>query len=127
MTEHRTSILVVDDDDDIRFDLRQVLEDEGYHVMTARHGKEALERLREGDRPCLILLDLMMPVMDGTEFLEHQRGDPAIANVPVVVVTAFVDRAGGLHTAGLIPKPVEIDPLLSTVRTHCGQSPDRRT
>jgi CheY-like chemotaxis protein len=82
-------LLVVDDDPAIRETLADLLQDEGYVVMTAINGKEALTRLRAGSaRPCVILLDLMMPVMSGAEFYAEMRSDPALADIPVVVISA---------------------------------------
>ena len=79
-----SGILVVDDDPDIRDSLREVLEDEGYGTSCVANGREALDFLRSGKRPCVILLDLMMPVMDGWQFLEEQKRDPALAAIPVL-------------------------------------------
>lgn len=81
-------ILVVEDDSDIRETLQQVLELEGYRVATAANGHEGLAALETGERPSLILLDLMMPVMSGAEMLDHLRTDERLADIPVVVVTA---------------------------------------
>jgi CheY-like chemotaxis protein len=85
------SILVVEDDADLRNTLAVVLEEEGFHVATAGNGKAAMEVLRRGFHADLILLDLMMPEMNGWEFraLQRAESDPAIASVPVVVVSAF--------------------------------------
>lgn len=118
MKQPKTTILVVDDDEDIRFDLREVLEEAGHAVVTARHGQDALEVLQYIEPPSLILLDLMMPLMDGLEFLEHQRRDPKIADIPVIVVTAFMDKAAQLQTHGLIPKPVELETLMSATEPY---------
>src|SRR5689334_6104245 len=83
------TILVVDDDEDILEALRDLLRDEGYDVVAARDGRTALERLRGGLRPRLILLDLMMPTMNGYEFRREQRADPALAGIPTIVVIFF--------------------------------------
>ena len=85
-------VLVVDDDDGIRHALQQVFEDEGYEVSTASNGRDALDKIEQmglAGPPCVIVLDLMMPVMDGREFLTHRTGDPSLRAVPVVVVSAF--------------------------------------
>src|SRR2546423_10696788 len=82
-------LLVVDDDPGIRESLAELLHDEGYVVLTAINGQDALARLRtSGDRPCVILLDLMMPVMSGSEFYTEMRNDPALADIPVVIISA---------------------------------------
>ena len=115
VTEH--TILVVEDDTDVRESIREVLEDAGYHVATAANGKEGLDRL-ECARPSLILLDLMMPVMSGPELLAilQQRG----SDVPVVVVSAYCDHADeSAGVSGFISKPVRLQKLLDTVREYC--------
>src|SRR5882672_11652695 len=81
-------VLVIDDDPDIRWTMAEVLEDWGYLVATAAHGKDALEQLQAGVRPCLILLDLTMPVMNGYEFRAAQRANPEYAAIPTVVLSA---------------------------------------
>lgn len=108
-------VLLVDDDPLIRDTFRDVLESEGYEVQTAQHGLDALEKLRAGARPRVILLDLMMPVMDGWSFRAEQQRDPSIAGIPVVVVSAVSDlgtRAGTLKAAALLAKPPEMDALV---------------
>jgi CheY-like chemotaxis protein len=81
-------ILVVDDDRAIRDALRLLLEEDGYRVKVARDGREALELLRSAPPPCVILLDLMMPEMDGKEFLRLKNRNPVLAEIPVCVMTA---------------------------------------
>jgi CheY-like chemotaxis protein len=112
-------VLVVEDDKDIRETLQQVLELEGYRVTTATNGKEGLESLKGIDRPCVILLDLMMPVMNGWEFLEAHRTDTTLATIPVVVVSAAGDKAKSAPAAGFIKKPVDLESLLNVVRRYC--------
>jgi CheY-like chemotaxis protein len=115
-------ILVVDDDEDTRNSMAMVLELQGYGVVTAANGQEALERLRDADLPCLILLDLMMPVLDGWQFRDQQRQDPALAPIPVVVVSAhgaLDEKAAALDAAAYLRKPIELDQLLNTVQRHC--------
>src|SRR5205085_12014163 len=86
-------VLVVEDDHDVREALVEALEASDYHPMAAANGSEALQRLRSGSEPpCVILLDVMMPVMDGREFREEQRRDPALAEIPVVVLSAHGDK-----------------------------------
>jgi len=113
-------ILIVDDDDDIRLALAEVLEDEGYQVKTAANGNEALALLRSSESPCMILLDLMMPVMDGWAFREHQLKDPALADIPVYVISAAGNVAGApVPKDRFIPKPIMLDHLLSLVEEAC--------
>ncbi|MDC3960300.1 response regulator [Polyangium jinanense] len=96
-----------------------VLAEEGYRVLEAANGAEALSRLHDGPLPDLILLDLMMPVMNGEQFRRAQRADPEIAEVPVVVMTAAGSRAvepmASLGLTRVLHKPVGLEPLLSAV------------
>ena len=115
-------ILVVEDDPDTRRAMRIVLEGEGYRVDGAANGQEALDFLRQDGKPCVILLDLMMPVMDGWRFREEQSQDPNLAEIPVVVVSAdgnVPQKASALGAAGYIQKPAEIDLLLQAFGEHC--------
>jgi CheY-like chemotaxis protein len=115
-----SSILVVDDDPDIRDALHDILADAGYDVCLANHGKMALDVLGRIGRPCLILLDMMMPEMDGAQFLQALRQDPASESIPVVLCTA-----SGRNTLpgaqGLLKKPFELDELLAAVAANCPQ------
>jgi len=116
-------ILVVEDDRDTRDALIDILEAAGYTVASAANGEEALSRLRGGPLPCIILLDLMMPVMDGWEFRKRQKEDPRFRAVPVVVVTGVEtgsNEAGSLDVAGYLLKPIDLDRLLDAVAHHCG-------
>jgi CheY-like chemotaxis protein len=117
----KATILVVDDDDDLRESLCESLADEGYDVVGVAHGGEALEYLRRAPPPRMILLDLMMPVMNGWQFRAAQQSDPAIADIPVVVLTAETNSLRGkLDVDELIPKPISLDRLLSVVVDYCG-------
>lgn len=120
MADATCGVLVVEDDRDIRGLLADVLTEEGYGVRDAANGHEALQALAEW-RPCLILFDLMMPVMDGIAFLARQRADPELARIPVVVVTARGNllRDAPLQAAAVLPKPFAIDELLETVDDLC--------
>lgn len=116
------TVLVVDDDESLRETLCMILEDEGYGVATAANGQEALTQLRSRPPPCVILLDLMMPVMSGWDFRRQQQRDPALAAIPVVVVSAVsdsADRVAALDAAAYFQKPVDLDALLSTLASHC--------
>ncbi len=119
-----SGILVVDDDADIRDSLRDALELEGYTVAVAANGRDAWESLRPEALPALILLDLMMPVMNGAEFLRLLRADDRLRSVPVVVVTAFGASAGSVvaESQGLLPKPLDLEQLLRTVERYCPSS-----
>jgi anti-anti-sigma factor len=115
-------ILLVEDEATTREALKMVLEEEGYRVRCAGDGQEALEQLRHEDRPDLILLDLGLPVMTGSDFRRQQRQDPALAAIPVVVLSGRAieaQQAAGLDAAGYIEKPVSMDALLETIRRCC--------
>jgi CheY-like chemotaxis protein len=117
----RPRILLVEDDDEIRQALSDVLEEQGYSVEEARNGREALELLRDHEAPRLILLDLMMPVMDGWEFRHAQLGDPLLARIPVVVLSAMTNlraRGADLHAAECLAKPVDVAYLLEAVSRY---------
>jgi CheY-like chemotaxis protein len=111
-------ILIVDDDADIRETLCEVLQDEGYSVATARNGREALDALRQAEHVCLVLLDLMMPVMSGREFLQRQSAEPKLASIPVVVMSAVWDDDGGT-IAAFLRKPIPLPALLSCAEQYC--------
>jgi two-component system, chemotaxis family, chemotaxis protein CheY len=114
-----TVILVVDDDPDILEALSEILEAEGFEIRRARNGKEALERL-EPDPPQLILLDLMMPVMDGWEFAQRMRQRPSVASIPLIVLSAdrnVGSKALDIGAVGHLAKPFELNDLLDMVRS----------
>lgn len=113
-------MLVVEDDEDIGAVLAAVLHEFGYSVIIAKNGEEALQRLRSGTcRPCVILLDLWMPVMNGRQFREEQRKDSSLAAIPVVALSGD-GEARGLDAAAYLSKPVQLDPLVSTIERFCG-------
>src|SRR5215467_10596931 len=105
---------------DIRTVLRDALEWEGYHVYTASNGREGIEILHEIPAPCLIVLDLMMPVMNGWEFADALETDPVYVDIPIVVLTAFSDPGKRIRANGSLKKPVDLDILFALVRKHCG-------
>jgi CheY-like chemotaxis protein len=117
---NKKTIFVVDDDQDIRDTLTELLQEEGYSVVRASHGGEALRMLREGPRPSLILLDLMMPVMDGWQFRAEQRKDPALASIPVVVISATGkdEKVSTLGAVQFLKKPIRLEQLLEAVAWH---------
>ncbi len=108
-------VLVVDDDAGVRQALVDILTDEGHRVSAARHGAEALELLRTAERPDVIVLDLTMPVMDGWTFREHQRQDPALAGIPLIVMSAASARGRKVDANRVLAKPVDIDVLLESI------------
>jgi CheY-like chemotaxis protein len=110
------SILVVDDDPSIRRALTEILNDEGYSSSSAGNGFEALSLLRSDHSTALVVLDLMMPVMDGYGFLAEQKRDPALANIPVVAITAdIMGRTQELDVAAVVAKPFSLAQLLSKI------------
>jgi CheY-like chemotaxis protein len=113
----RPLVLLVEDDDDIRNDLGALLEEEGFDVLTAAHGGEALSILRGGARPDVILLDLMMPTMDGWTFRAEQLADASLSAIPVLLLTAAAaDETRTLGAQGCIQKPIRLEHLFSEVR-----------
>jgi CheY-like chemotaxis protein len=118
MSDGVHSILVVDDDEDIRGTLCDLLREEGYATIPAANGQEALDLLRDA-RVCVILLDLMMPVMNGWRFRDAQRADPQLAAIPVVVVTASGKSSDSLGSVVVLHKPLRLDSVLDAVRVHC--------
>lgn len=110
----RSTILVIDDNADAVTALAQILEYEGYSVATAYDGREALQYLATHPLPGLIILDLMMPVMNGWEFRATLAKQPNYANVPVVIVTALAEAAE-IDAAAIIPKPIDLKRLLGVV------------
>lgn len=118
------TVLIVDDDRSIRRSLHTVLDDEGYQVDEADNGLEAMRRLSEGLRPSVILLDLMMPIMDGFQFSSELCRHPELADIPVIVVTAGDDCTEvrrRLTVVGCLRKPLDLDRLLATI-AHAGTS-----
>lgn len=113
-------ILIIDDQEGIREILKLSLEEDGFQTYSAANGLEALEVLRKIPRPCLILLDLMMPVMDGKGFIEAIKRDESLAQlkIPIVLITAFnQDPIEGVQ--GILNKPMDMDSLLKTAHNFC--------
>ena len=108
-------ILLVEDDDTLRGAMQMVLEWEGYRVACAADGRQALDFLRAGGRPALILLDVMLPGLDGWQFRQQQRRDPDLAKVPVVVVSAL-DAADCPDADAYVRKPFAPQELLEAIR-----------
>lgn len=111
------SVLVVDDEEDVREALRDLLEQFGYKVMAAQNGREALKILHSNERPGFVLLDLIMPVMNGWEFLEAVERDEELSRIPISISTSAPEQAP--RDRDVIPKPIDIDALLERVRAAC--------
>jgi CheY-like chemotaxis protein len=116
-------VFVVDDDPAIRESLADLLADEGYSVVTAINGAEALDKLRRPSqaRPCVILLDLMMPLMNGQQFYAEQQQDARLASIPIVVISADgrVKQKASAFGGEYLAKPVRIETVLEVVERHC--------
>ena len=115
------TILVVEDNEDLRELLGEILRRDGYDVCEAENGRDALDRLeRMNEPPCLLLLDLMMPVMTGQELLEVLRGRAQLVALPVVVLSAGGQPSQVPGARTFIRKPTDLHLLRDTVRTICG-------
>jgi len=118
MNSTNAPILIVDDDDDIRELIKVFLEAEGYRVNGATDGLDAWEQVQSGLQPSLILLDLMMPRMDGEQFLKKLRSCH-LSEIPVIILSGNIsakEKSSGLKASCFLTKPVEIDELLNAVR-----------
>ena len=112
-------VLIIEDDADIREGMGILFGEEGYTVLTAGNGEEALRVLEQGPRPSVILMDLFMPGMDGWHFHHLLKNDPAYASIPIVAVTASSPKTqppGGIE---MLRKPIDLEKLLATVNRHC--------
>jgi CheY-like chemotaxis protein len=113
LVKPRPLVLIVDDDDDIRETLEDVLVEGGYCVITAADGRQALARLEQGERPDAIFLDLWMPVMDGWQLLDALSGNPEFNRIPRVVLTAARgQKARDLNATEVLMKPVRLEQVL---------------
>jgi CheY-like chemotaxis protein len=118
------TVLIVDDDQDLRDMVALCLSTEGFETATAADGEQALARLRRDPTPSVVLLDLRMPVMNGFEVLAAVRRDPALAATPIVVITgdhASASRAVAAGAAGCLVKPIDLDDLLEVARRFTPQ------
>ncbi len=120
--ESKQTVLLVGDDADIRESLRNLLQFDGYKVKTARDGQHALEQLRDGARPCIILLDLVMSGVAGEHFRAEQLQDPEFADIPVVALSGEYDSrqdAAAVGAGADIHLPPDIVKVLKLVEVHC--------
>jgi CheY-like chemotaxis protein len=116
-------ILLVEDDTDVRLAVAELLEEEGYEVVCAQNGEEALAELAAPAAPSAILLDLTMPVMDGWTFRRRQRSDPRLAAIPTVVISANLPHdaraMGALAADAILSKPFDLERLVATLDRLC--------
>jgi CheY-like chemotaxis protein len=112
------SVLVIEDDDVIRESMRELLELEGFEVVAVANGREALDVVRRGPRPCAVLLDLFMPVMDGWQFLAEIERDRELSDLPITVVSA-AGHVSGIGRRRILRKPVGFQRLVAAVRASC--------
>ncbi|MBI2892586.1 MAG: response regulator [Deltaproteobacteria bacterium] len=126
----RPTVLVVDDEPDVRDNIALVLEESGYQVISAANGREALRLLEgPGPLPSMILLDMIMPVMDGWHFRAKQLENSRIASIPIVIFTSWAvprDTPASLKAAGFLPKPLRMDHLVKAVADVTGTAPTSR-
>ena len=118
----KSPVLLVEDDAEMRDDLAFLLQHRGFNVVTAANGREALDRMRAEGPPALLLLDLMMPVMDGWTLCAELKKDPALKDVPVVLLSGAGDlraEAALLDVAAYLKKPIDLEKLYSIVARHC--------
>ncbi len=112
------NVLIVEDERDIRDSLKMALEFEGHQVSVASDGQEALHFLKRNHRPDLILLDLMMPVMNGWEFQREISKTPTLSRIPLIVVSAFAEHSLTIPAAAVLKKPLDLEGLLRTIDQH---------
>jgi CheY-like chemotaxis protein len=130
LSTHRCTVLVVEDDAEVRELLRIALAADGYEVATVDNGREAMHYLRSHADACIILLDLALPIMDGAQFRSAQLRDRALAWIPLVVMSGSVDAARHARELGarrLIRKPLDLDEVKNALRfVGCCQTRPRR-
>src|SRR5882672_4903939 len=119
----RPYLLLVDDDGELRESLAELFEDEGYVTALAANGREALELLRVPDLPDLVIVDLMMPCMNGWQFLDQLRGDPRLHAIPLLIITAGRNIGAEALSAEILFKPFHLDDFLERVGRLSGHRP----
>ncbi len=113
-------VLLVDDDQDLRDSIAELLRQRGYVVATAEDGHAALAVIAGNGMPCVVLLDLVMPVMDGWKFLAAVQADPHLSAIPIVIASAHAATHAPSGIAGVLHKPFDLDELFAVVARHCG-------
>jgi CheY-like chemotaxis protein len=112
------TVLIVDDDEDIREVLSMVLETRGFHTATAEDGQAALDVMHH-EKPAIVLADLMMPNMSGAELVSNMKLDPDLADVPVLIVSAWPTTASEVGAEELLSKPIDVEHLVRSIRRYC--------
>jgi CheY-like chemotaxis protein len=123
----RNSILIIEDDQEIREALEEILRFEGYEVGSVKNGKEGLDYLHKASAPSVILLDMMMPVMNGYQFLAAYQEEPSFSGIPVIVLSAdnaLEDKLKQFQVRFFLKKPIELERLLELVKQHVDISSD---
>jgi CheY-like chemotaxis protein len=116
-------VLVVDDDEDVRTFIKELLEEEGYAVATAENGREAVDFTSQSERlPSCVLLDLMMPVMNGWDVMAHWEREGRLPGLRVVIFTAAVNAKGPPGARSYLRKPTDSTQLLDTIKACCSQA-----
>jgi CheY-like chemotaxis protein len=113
-------VLIVDDDEDLRDSIGDLLRQRGYVVETAEDGRAALATLATSEAPCIVLLDLVMPGMDGWKFLAVVQANPQMSSIPIVIASAHAATHPPAGIAGVLHKPIDLDALYTVVERHCG-------
>lgn len=120
MVRDNEEVMIVEDEDESRTLLIRLLELEGFRAVGCANGAEALAHLAHSPLPCLVIMDIRMPVMDGPQFRAAMLADPRLAKIPVIVVTAFEPpSANNLFALRVFRKPVDVEALLGTVKENC--------
>ena len=121
MAARKETIVLVEDDDEARGLFAEILQTEGFNVAAFANGRDALGHLRSAEAPCLMILDLKMPVMDGAELRTVMLQDRRLAKIPAVMVSAFAQPANtaNLSLVRVLKKPVDVAALLRVVRQYC--------
>ncbi len=119
-SNQQCTVLVVEDDKDVRESMKDALELEGYQVKTAKNGLEGLAALKDSEKaPCLILLDILMPAMGGREFMDNLKKDSALSEIPVLIHSSIANKDNTTGSIGFIKKPADLFMILQTIKTYC--------
>ena len=113
------NILIIEDDKDIREAMRDALEIEGYNVTIASNGNEGLASLRNTNHTCVIVLDLLMPVMGGREFMDIVKNDSALSTIPIFIHSSIANKDNTFGATGWIRKPADLELILNSIKVHC--------